>query len=179
MTLALAALLAIASNVGAQQRRPVPDTDKAPDCGALPKEWSGEAYVIDGMTLGGSGLKPSLRLWGIQAAELRDRQSGAETVAGMRVRAALADLLEQAGHKVKCRMVRWDRECRAVAQCLAETSPAPLDLGGYLLASGLAYAVHLDEALPWEARAGQRYAGAEAEARKAKRGLWPVWLGEK
>ena len=92
---------------------------------------------------------------------------------------ALEDMLDKAEHKVKCRAVRWDRNCHVVAQCTVEAAPAPLDLGGYLIASGMAYGFRLDEALPWEARASQRYAGAEAEARKAKRGLWPVWLGEK
>jgi len=185
--LLLACLLALAASAAeAQQRRP-PEPDKAadkpPDCaasmGVLPKDWNGEAYAIDGVTLGGTGLKPPLRLWGVQTGELRDRQSGQETVAGMRARAALEDMLDKGSHKVKCRTMRWDRECRAVAQCMVESSPTPIDLGGYLISSGLAYGFHLEEALPWEPRAGQRYAGAEAEARKAARGLWPVWLGEK
>ncbi len=179
--------LAAAGPADAQQRKPPPETDKGadkpPDCaatmGVLPKDWTGEAYALDGVTLGGVGLKPPLRLWGLQAAELRDRQSGRETVAGMRARAALEDMLDKGGHKVKCRTARWDRECRVVVQCMVEVTPAPIDLGGYLIASGLAWGSHLEEALPWEPRAGQRYAGAEAEARKAGRGLWPVWLGEK
>ena len=185
--LLLACLLALtASAADAQQRRPPEPgkaADKPPDCaasmGVLPKDWNGEAYAIDGVTLGGTGLKPPLRLWGVQTGELRDRQSGQETVAGMRARAALEDMLDKGSHKVKCRTMRWDRECRAVAQCMVESSPTPIDLGGYLISSGLAYGFHLEEALPWEPRAGQRYAGAEAEARKAARGLWPVWLGEK
>ena len=185
--LSLTLLLVSAAGVAdAQQRRP-PESDKStdrpPDCavatGALPKEWAGEAYAIDGVTLAGTGLKPPLRLWGVQAGELRDRQSGQETVTGMRARAALEDMLDKGNHKVKCRIARWDRECRIVAQCLVEATPAPIDLGGYLIASGLAYGFHLEEALPWEPRAGQRYAGAETEARKAGRGLWPAWLGEK
>ena len=184
----LLALVLVAASGGAdaQPRRP-PDSDKGgdkpADCtatlGALPKEWLGEAFAIDGITLGGAGLKPQLRLWGVQAGELRDRQSGLETIAGMRARAALEDMLEKAEHKVKCRAARWDRDCHVVAQCTVDASPAPLDLGGYMIASGLAYGFHLEEVLPWEPRASQRYAGAEAEARKAKRGLWPVWLGEK
>lgn len=179
-------LLAAAGAADAQQRRP-PDadkvTDKPPDCvatmGALPKEWVGEAFAIDGMTLGGVGLKPQLRLWGLQVGELRDKQSGQETVPGMRARAVLEDMLDKAEHRVKCRPARWDRDCRLVAQCTVEASPTPIDLGGYMIASGMAWSFHLEEILPWEPRAGQRYAGAEAEARKAKRGLWPTWLGEK
>lgn len=187
LLLALVLFLAVASGTAdAQQRRPAESdkgSDKPADCtttlGALPKEWLGEAFAVDGITLGGAGLKPQLRLWGVQAGELRDRLSGQETVAGMRARAALEDMLDKAEHKVKCRAVRWDRNCHVVAQCTVEAAPAPLDLGGYLIASGMAYGFRLDEALPWEPRASQRYAGAEAEARKAKRGLWPVWLGEK
>jgi len=179
-------LLAATGTTQAQQRRP-PEVDKPADkpadcaatLGALPKEWAGEAFAIDGITLGGAGLKPQLRLWGLQAGELRDKQSGQETIAGMRARATLEDMLDKAEHKVKCRPARWDRDCRVVAQCMVEASPAPIDLGGYLIASGMAYGFHLEEILPWEPRASQRYAGAEAEARKAKRGLWPIWLGDK
>ncbi|MBI3196790.1 MAG: thermonuclease family protein, partial [Rhodospirillales bacterium] len=174
-------LLAAAGSADAQQRRPSDSdkgADKPPDCaatmGALPKEWAGEAFAIDGMTMGGVGLKPQLRLWGLQASELRDRQSGQETVPGMRARATLEDILDKAEHRVKCRPVRWDRDCRLVAQCTVVATPAPIDLGGYMIASGMAWGFHLEESLPWEPRASQRYAGAEAEARKAKHGLWPT-----
>lgn len=172
---ALFLVLLVACGAAHAQQRP----DKPAECGPLPKDWSGEAYALDGVTLGGLGLKPQLRLWGLQAGELRDRQSGQETVAGMQARAAIEDMLEKSDHKVKCRPLRWDRDCRIVAQCMVDASPSPIDLGGYLLASGMAYGFHLEETLPWEPRASQRYAGAEAEARKAKRGLWPVWLGDK
>ena len=37
----------------------------------------------------------------------------------------------------------------------------------------------LEETLSWEPKASQRYADAEFEARKQRRGLWPVWLGER
>jgi endonuclease YncB( thermonuclease family) len=64
--------------------------------GALPPSWDGQAFAIDGHTLGAVGLKPQIRIWGIQGPELRDAAS-IERVAGMRARAALEDLLEQAG----------------------------------------------------------------------------------
>ncbi len=175
-------LIAVSGASQAQQRKP-PDADKPSDCpaslGALPKEWTGEAFAIDATLLGGAGLKPLIRLWGVQSGELRDRQSGQEAVAGMRARAALEDMLDKAEHKVKCRPARWDRECHLVAQCTVEASAAPIDLGGYMISSGMAWGYRLEEILPWEPRASQRYAGAEAEARKARRGLWPMWLGEK
>ena len=96
----------------------------------------------------------------------------------MRARAFLADLLAKSDHKVKCRPARFDRECRIVAQCSLADPGGSSDLGGSMIAAGMAYGLDLDEALPWETRAGQRYADAEFEARKARKGLWPVWMGD-
>mgnify|MGYP000435075824 CR=1 FL=1 len=42
-----------------------------------------------------------------------------------------------------------------------------------MLASGVVYGHELDEPLSWEPRAAQRYADAEYEARKARKGSWP------
>jgi endonuclease YncB( thermonuclease family) len=145
--------------------------------GALPQNWSGQAFALDGETLGGSGLKTPLRIWGVQAPALRDAQR-VETVPGMRARATLGDLLARADHKVKCRIARYDSECRLVAQCALDEAQ-PIDLGGAMLASGVVYGHELDEPLSWEPRAAQRYADAEYEARKARKGSWPHWLGEK
>ena len=152
----------------------------APDCaamGTLAANWNGQAYAIDGDTLAGVGLKPHLRLWGIQAPELRDGAK-AVSVAGMRARAALEDLLEQSSHRVKCRAIKFDRDCHMVAQCSLDDAQAG-DIGSGLIAAGMAYGFNLDEAPPWESRASQRYATAEAEARKQRRGLWKDWLGER
>jgi len=145
--------------------------------GALPQTWSGQAFALDGESLGGSGLKTPLRIWGVQAPALRDASRG-ETVPGMRARATLEDLLARADHKVKCRIARYDSECRLVAQCALDEAQ-PIDLGGALLASGVVYGHELEEPLSWEPRAAQRYADAEFEARKARKGSWPHWLGEK
>jgi len=182
LTLMLAlALSAVAADAGAQSRKPpspeAKETSKPAECaamGELPKAWDGQAFAIDGQTLGGTGLKAHLRLWGIQAPELRDT-TRVESVPGMRARAFLADLLAKADHKVKCRPAHFDRECRIVAQCSVGDQG---DLGGSMIAGGMAYGFELDEALPWETRAGQRYADAEFEARKGRRGLWPAWLGD-
>ena len=185
--LALALLVLVATTAAAvaqQPRRTPPEAAADPaktECvqqGELPKAWHGQAFAIDGNTLAGIGLKPRLRIWGIQTAELRDRQSGQETVPGMRARAALEDLIAKSDHKLKCRPIRFDRSCHIVAQCSLD-DPQAGDLGGALIAAGVAYGFSLDDALPWEPRAGQRYADAEFEARKAQRGLWPIWLGEK
>lgn len=151
-----------------------------PDCaamGALPATWTGQAYAVDGHTLAGVGLKPRIRIWGIQTPELRDAAK-TESVAGMRARAELEDLLDQSGHKVKCRVTRFDEICRVVAQCALDDAKGG-DVGAALIAAGMAYGFHLEETLPWESRASQRYAAAEAEARKQRRGLWKDWLGEK
>lgn len=183
----LLAILLLATTVtaaAAQQPRRTPPEAAGPakaDCaqqGELPKSWHGQAFAIDGSTLAGVGLKPHLRIWGIQSAELRDRQTGQETVPGMRARAALDDLLAKSDHKLKCRPAKFDHTCHVVAQCSLD-DPQAGDVGGALIAGGMAYGFLLDDALPWEPRAGQRYADAEFEARKARRGLWPMWLGEK
>ena len=158
-----------------------------PDCvvlqGELPKTWEGQAFAIDGNTIAGVGLKPHLRLWGIQAPELRDT-TNAELVPGMRARAALEDMLSIADHRVSCKVANFDRYCRLVAQCTitAEiptgTAPASHDPALRLVEDGLAYGSYLEDALPWDREAGARYAHFEAIARQARKGLWPQWLGE-
>ena len=175
-----AALAAVAMPAIAQPAPRKTASSDVPDCaamGALPATWDGQAYAIDGNTLAGVNLKPHVRIWGIQAPELRDATK-AESVAGMRARAALEDLLEESGHKVKCRPTKFDSSCRIVAKCTLDDARGG-DIGGAMIAGGMAYGVNLDETLPWEARASQRYATAEAEARKQRQGLWKEWLGEK
>jgi endonuclease YncB( thermonuclease family) len=186
-SLALLAPAALAPAAWAQNAKPPAATApaaapaKPAGCtatqGALPQTWSGQAFALDGDSLGGSGLKTPLRIWGIQAPALRDAQR-VETVPGMVARATLEDLLARADHKVKCRIARYDSDCRLVAQCALDEAQ-PIDLGGAMLASGVVYGHELDEPLSWEPRAAQRYADAEFEARKARKGSWPHWLGEK
>lgn len=178
-TVAAFLLPSLAGTAGAQApaRRATPEPAECAAQGPLKASWSGEVFAIDGNRLGAVGLKPNLRIWGIQTPELRDT-AGRETVAGMRARAALEDLLYSADHKVKCRALRYDDSCQMVAQCSLDDGKGG-DLGGALIAGGLAYGFRLDEVLPWEMRASQRYATAEAEARKQGRGLWKEWLGDK
>ena len=64
----------------------------------VPAAFEAEAYAIDGDTLAFVGLKPHVRIWGIQAPELRDKDN-LETVPGMRLRAALEDLMATAARK--------------------------------------------------------------------------------
>ena len=63
-------------------------------------------YAQYGGTLAGAGLRPRLRLWGIQAPELRDKDKQ-ETVPGMASRAALENLLVAGGRRVSCRALKW------------------------------------------------------------------------
>ena len=182
---AFAAGIALGAVVNATAKA---QSSKAPDCattqGALPEKWEGIAFAIDGSTLAGAGLKPHIHLWGIQAPELRDKDK-IETVPGMRARAAVEDLLLAGERRVTCRSSKFDRTCRIVAQCTVTLEsprgsvPAPHDLSLRLLEDGLAYSFYLDETLPWDKTANERYGYHEALARQARKGLWPMWLGEK
>jgi endonuclease YncB( thermonuclease family) len=182
----VALTLLVALPAAAQQNRQpskLPGSDCVAQQGELPRTWDGQAFAIDGDTIGGIGLKPPIRLWGIQAPELRDA-ANAESVPGMRARAALEDMLSLADHRVSCKVAKFDRSCRLVAQCtlIAEmptgAAPAPHDPALRLVEDGLAYGFQLDDALPWDREAGSRYAHFEAISRQARKGLWPQWLGE-
>jgi endonuclease YncB( thermonuclease family) len=123
LAVALVLAAAFASDAAAQPRKPpTPEAKEAKpaECaalGELPKAWDGQAFAIDGQTLGGTGLKVHLRIWGIQAPELRDT-TRVENVPGMRARAFLADLLAKADHKVSA------ASSRNAASATAATSAA-------------------------------------------------------
>ncbi|MFN4018221.1 MAG: thermonuclease family protein [Reyranella sp.] len=146
----------------------------ARECGALPATFEGVGFVDDGDTINVVGMRPGVRLWGLNAAELRDRQR-AETVAGMKARALVADLLTEADNKVRCEPIEWDKYCRVVSTCL---TGAGVDLTMATLKAGLAYGFYLAKH-PQLVETALSYAKAETEARREKRGLWPVWMGEK
>jgi endonuclease YncB( thermonuclease family) len=150
------------------------------NCGQLPKTWEGTAYAVSGDTLAGIGLKPHLKLWGIRAPAL----GGEPSVPAMRARAVLEDMLTSAEHKVSCRMVAWDRECRALAQCTvtaewpAGSKAQPHDLAVRLVEDGFAYGFGLESPPPWDKDASAKIAHFESISRQARKGLWPDWLGE-
>lgn len=150
------------------------------NCGALPKTWEGTVYAVSGDTLAGVDFKPRLRLWGIRAPEL----GGDPSVAAMRARAALEDMLTSGERRISCRLVAWDRECRATAQCTitaewpAGSKAQPHDLAVRLVEDGFAYGFGLETPPPWDKDASAKIAHFEALSRQARRGLWSDWLGE-
>lgn len=174
----LAVLLATGSLAHAQERRPSSSSSssKAADCvatmGVLPKPFDGVAFAITGDTLAVVGLRPHVRIWGIQAPALRDKDKQ-KTLPGMRARAALDELLAPAGHKIHCNP--WDRDCRVVALCVAKTT----DIGGRMIDNGMAYGFDLHDVDKADVPLSLSYAESEAAARKEMRGLWPEWLGKK
>jgi endonuclease YncB( thermonuclease family) len=184
MKAVLALLLAVAASPAmAQMSGSMTGSGTPANCtaamGELPKTWEGRAYAVSGDTLAGVGLKPALRLWGIQAPEI------VQGVPGMRARAALEDMLASGDRKVSCRATGWDRGCRAVAQCtIAAEWPAgskaqPHDLALRLIEDGFAFGFGLDSPPPWDKDAGEKIAHFEALSRQARKGLWPDWLGER
>jgi endonuclease YncB( thermonuclease family) len=117
--------------------------------------------AIDGDTLrAGDGAE--YRIFGMDAPELRQSCSeanGKSWLCGRAAKAKLTTLIK--GGKVNCVSRATDRYGRTVAVCSAEGVP---DLGEALVRDG--YAIDLGGA------AGNPYAGAEAEAQTAKRGIW-------
>lgn len=155
-----------------------------PTFGELPKSFDGKAYAVSGDTLAGVGLKPRIRLWGIRAPDMGNQFSPADSMPAMRARAALEDMLVSGEHRVSCRMTGWDRACRAVAQCtiIAEwptgTTAQAHDIALRLAEDGWAYGFDLDSPPEWDKEASEKVAHFEAISRQARKGLWPLWLGE-
>lgn len=138
----------------------------------VPELVEGRAFAVDGDTLAIPG-QPRIRLWGIQAPELRDSATKRETPEGMIARAALADLLD-GDAPTRCVPTKWDRYCRLVAVC--HTAGADIDLGQAMLIRGMAYTAWLDDTPGKTGVEPAMYASAESLARKTKRGLWRAWL---
>jgi len=145
----------------------------------LPQTIVGKAWPIDGDTLAmiADGKRtPDIRLFGIQAPELRDKASGLETREGMRSRAALDDLLADADNGTTCTPVEFDRYCRIVALCTSMIPPAGLkNLSIGMLERGEAY-VFTTYALRPGAHEIALLIAAERTARRGKLGLWRQWL---
>lgn len=177
---ALAVLVALPVPMTAQAREPEQLPAKCRDK-PVPAAFEADAFAMDGDTIGVVGIDYAVRVWGVQAAELRDKQTGQETAAGMIGRAALADILADAGQRVRIEPTKWDRYCRAVAIVSARPKQVgdTVDVAEVLLRRGVAYGFWLDDAVKDRQQLGVQYAAAEATARKARVGLWKDWLGEK
>lgn len=124
---------------------------------AMAQDVSGPARAADGDSLGLSGI--SVRLFGVDAPELAQtcERGGASWPCGSEAAAKLAGLV--AGTSVQCEQKDIDDYGRIVATCRAGN----IDLGGAMIDAGLAVALpHFTD----------RYVGAEARAREARRGLW-------
>jgi endonuclease YncB( thermonuclease family) len=119
---------------------------------------TGPAKVIDGDTIVVAG--ELVRLHGIDAPELDQTfwWRGERIACGMMALAALEALT--AGIELRCEAVERDRHDRLVAKIFA---PDGGDIGRRLVLAGWALAYR---------RYSTDYVDAEAEARKARRGMW-------
>jgi endonuclease YncB( thermonuclease family) len=155
--LILLVLILSAGSAAAQQR----------SCGPTPLSFTGTTHVVDGshLFLLHDGKRTEIRLRGIQAPPLRNLATGEETVAGMRSRVALIEMLGLA--PIKCDVTMMGHDCRIVADC---SIPGQVEsLSTAMVAGGWAYinpAYEPDTFLHAE----------EYGARKERRGHWRVWL---
>ena len=125
-----------------------------------------QVRVIDGDTLDVHGVKT--RLWGIDAPEGKQscQRDDVAWLCGQEAAKALRELV--VGKEVACREVDRDRYKRSVAVCRAGDT----DVNDWMAREGWA--------LDYRQFSKGEYAGAEKEAREAKRGLWagtfiPPW----
>ncbi|MFG1298162.1 thermonuclease family protein [Xanthobacter sp. V3C-3] len=119
------------------------------------EELAGPATVIDGDTLDIAGIH--VRLAGIDAPELKQQcvRRNRPWPCGEAARRALEEAI--GGARVSCASSERDVYGRPVARCRAGT----LDLADHMVREGYALAYR-----------GRDYAGAEAEARAGRRGVW-------
>jgi len=118
----------------------------------------GLVQVIDGDSLRKDDT--DIRLYGIDAPEYRQScrdKHGAEYSCGKQSANALRGLVK--GQEVSCSSIETDRYARTVAVCWV----GGLDINGEMVRLGWAIAY---------SRHSLSYVSAEAEAKRAKRGIW-------
>jgi endonuclease YncB( thermonuclease family) len=123
---------------------------------------SGQADVVDGDTLAIRGEKARIRLYGVDTPEGQqtcEDASGKRYLCGSRAAEALSALIGRNG-RVTCQEEDRDRYGRIVAVCQANGR----EINAELIRQGWA--------LEYKDYSDGRYSDEEAEARKAKRGLW-------
>jgi endonuclease YncB( thermonuclease family) len=119
---------------------------------------TGNVQVVDGDSLRRGNT--DIRLYGIDAPEYRQNcfdKSRIEYACGKQAATTLRALVK--GQQVTCSSIDTDRYGRAVSVCKINT----LDLNAEMVKQGwaVAYSKH-----------SLNYVGLEAEARRAKRGIW-------
>lgn len=126
---------------------------------AAPALVTGSARVVDGDTF--SVGPDRVRLWGVDAPEGRQicqNGQGRDYACGDAARDRLVGLI--GGRVVRCEVRDRDPYGRAVARCAAGST----DLGEAMVRAGWA--------IDYVQFSRGAYASAEAEARRARRGLW-------
>jgi endonuclease YncB( thermonuclease family) len=123
---------------------------------------SGQADVVDGDTLSIRGEKARVRLYGVDTPEGQqtcEDADGKRYLCGSRAAETLSSLIGRNG-RVSCVEEDRDRYGRVVAVCRANGR----EINAELIRQGWA--------LEYKQYSDGRYADEEADARKAKRGLW-------
>jgi endonuclease YncB( thermonuclease family) len=126
---------------------------------ASPAEFTGPARGVDGDTFSIGAER--VRLWGVDAPEGRQvckDAKGQGYACGDIARDQLLGLI--GGRIVRCEIRDRDPYGRAVSRCQA----GPTDLGGAMVRAGWA--------IDYAQFSRGAYASTEAEARRARRGLW-------
>lgn len=118
---------------------------------------TGPARVIDGDSLEVAG--EHIRLHGIDAPEAAQTCKAGGITWHCGERASLALFGKMGRNKVRCEELYRDRDKRVVAICYSRGE----DLGRWMVREGWAVASR---------RHSERYVGAEAKARGARRNLW-------
>ncbi|MBX3498430.1 MAG: thermonuclease family protein [Alphaproteobacteria bacterium] len=171
--LACTAAIAAGPALGRAKRSCVPEHP------ILPRMIDGEGFAVDGDTivLLVEGQRfGEVRLFGIDAPELRSRMSKEEPQAGLRARDALDRLLSSGGDRVRVIPIEHDRYCRIVGR---------IEVGGHdiaeaMLRGGWAYVF-----TTWAFGKGRDpglakgYIALQRQARDDDAGLWPLWLGKR
>ena len=122
--------------------------------GSLAGELTGHVTVTDGDTLRMGKVR--IRLWGIDAPELR--QTCGDLRAGLMATDALTDFI--ADRPITCETVDRDRYGRAVATCAVDGA----DLGGLMVRAGWAR--------DYPRYSSGHYANTERAARAIGAGMW-------
>ncbi len=129
---------------------------------AAPAVIEGRAQIVDGDTITVEGFETRIRLASIDAPESTQPcydAAGKRYLCGSRAAEALAEIIGRNG-RVRCVEADRDRYRRIVAQCFV----GDIDIGRELVQRGWA--------VEYKKYSDGRYAESEAEAKKAKRGLW-------